>query len=79
VAHYPDLKFSPVVGLVCAYEEEDNIGAVLHAMPADACGLPVSTLVIVDGGHDHTPKTSARATPSGWATRWPASSARNSW
>jgi glycosyltransferase involved in cell wall biosynthesis len=54
VARYPDLKLSPVATLICAYEEEDNIGAVLDAMPADACGLPVSTLVVVDGGHDHT-------------------------
>ena len=54
VARYPDLKLSPVVGLICAYEEEDNIGAVLDAMPTQACGLPVSTLVIVDGGHDDT-------------------------
>ena len=61
VAHYPDLKFSPVVGLVCAYEEEDNMGAVLHAMPAEACGLPVSTLVIVDGGHDHTDRVALEA------------------
>jgi glycosyltransferase involved in cell wall biosynthesis len=54
VARYPDLKLSPVVGLICAYQEEDNIGAVLAAMPAEACGLPVSTLVVVDGGDDHT-------------------------
>jgi glycosyltransferase involved in cell wall biosynthesis len=61
VARYPDLKFSPVVGLICAYEEEDNIGAVLGAMPAEACGLPVSTLVIVDGGKDHTDRVAAEA------------------
>jgi glycosyltransferase involved in cell wall biosynthesis len=54
VARYPDLKLSPVVGLICAYEEEENIGAVLDAMPSEACGLPVSTLVIVDGGNDDT-------------------------
>ena len=51
---YPDLRLSPVVGLICAYEEADNIGAVLAAMPAEACGLTVSTLVVVDGGNDHT-------------------------
>jgi glycosyltransferase involved in cell wall biosynthesis len=51
---YPDLKLSPVVGLICAYQEEDNIGAVLGAMPAEACALAVSTLVVVDGGDDHT-------------------------
>jgi glycosyltransferase involved in cell wall biosynthesis len=61
VARYPDLKFSPVVGLICAYDEEDNIGAVLRAMPADACGLPVSTLVIVDGGNDHTDRVALEA------------------
>jgi len=51
---YPELKLSPVVGLICAYEEEANIGAVLAAMPKQACGLPLSTLVIVDGGDDGT-------------------------
>jgi glycosyltransferase involved in cell wall biosynthesis len=55
---YPDLKLSPAVGLVCAYEEEANIGAVLAAMPAEACGLAVSTLVIVDGGSDRTDQVS---------------------
>ena len=50
----PDLKLSPVVALVCAYEEEANIGAVLAAMPTEACGLAVTTLVVVDGGRDNT-------------------------
>jgi glycosyltransferase involved in cell wall biosynthesis len=53
-ARYPDLKLSPVVGLICAYEEEANLGAVLAAMPREACGLPLSTLVVVDGGDDLT-------------------------
>ena len=35
-ARYLDVKLSPVVGLICAYEEEDNIGAVLAAMPTEA-------------------------------------------
>jgi glycosyltransferase involved in cell wall biosynthesis len=61
VARYPDLKLSPAVGLLCAYQEQDNIGAVLRAMPADACGLPVSTMVIVDGGHDHTDRAALGA------------------
>ncbi len=51
---YPDLKLNPAVGLICAYEEEDNIGPVLEKMPTEACGLPLSTLVIVDGGEDKT-------------------------
>jgi glycosyltransferase involved in cell wall biosynthesis len=57
-ARYPDLKLSPAVGLICAYEEEANIGAVLAAMPAEACGLAVTTLVVVDGGRDRTDQVS---------------------
>jgi glycosyltransferase involved in cell wall biosynthesis len=60
-AHYPDLKLAPVVGLICAYEEEHNIGAVLAAMPAEACGLAVTTLVVVDGGADRTEDVSRQA------------------
>jgi glycosyltransferase involved in cell wall biosynthesis len=55
-AAYPALTFEPVVALVCAYEEEANIGAVLAAMPKEACGLAVTTLVVVDGGSDATDK-----------------------
>jgi glycosyltransferase involved in cell wall biosynthesis len=51
---HPDLKLSPVVALICAYEEEGNIGAVLAAVPQEACGLAVTTLVVVDGGADRT-------------------------
>jgi glycosyltransferase involved in cell wall biosynthesis len=51
---YPDLKLSPVVALVCAYEEEANIGPVLAAVPREVHGLAVTTLVIVDGGEDGT-------------------------
>jgi len=51
---HPDVMLSPVVGLICAYEEEGNIGAVLRAMPAEACGLALTTLVVVDGGSDRT-------------------------
>jgi glycosyltransferase involved in cell wall biosynthesis len=50
----PELTLSPVVALVCAYEEEDNIGAVLEKIPSTACGLAVTTLVVVDGGEDGT-------------------------
>jgi glycosyltransferase involved in cell wall biosynthesis len=55
---YPGLKLPPAVGLICAYEEENNIGAVLAAMPTAACGLELATLVIVDGGSDHTDQVS---------------------
>jgi glycosyltransferase involved in cell wall biosynthesis len=58
---YPDLKLSPVVGLVCAYEEEANIGAVLEAMPSEVCGLAVTTLVVVDGGSDRTDEVAEKS------------------
>lgn len=51
---HPDLKLSPVVALICAYEEEDNIGPVIAVVPQEACGLAVTTLVVVDGGTDRT-------------------------
>ncbi len=53
-ARHPDLKLPPVAALVCAYEEEQNIGPVLERMPSHACGLEVATVVVVDGGHDAT-------------------------
>jgi glycosyltransferase involved in cell wall biosynthesis len=48
------VTFAPVVALICAYEEEGNIGAVLAKVPAAACGLAVMPLVVVDGGEDAT-------------------------
>jgi glycosyltransferase involved in cell wall biosynthesis len=53
-SRYPGLKLSPVVGLICAFNEEHNIGDVLAAIPATVHGLEVTTLVIVDGGSDRT-------------------------
>ena len=47
-------RLGPVVALIAAYDEEDNIGDVLKGMPEEACGLEVSTLVVVDGGTDRT-------------------------
>jgi glycosyltransferase involved in cell wall biosynthesis len=51
---YPGIRFGPVVALVAAYDEEDNIGAVLKAMPTLVRDLEVSTLVVVDGASDRT-------------------------
>jgi glycosyltransferase involved in cell wall biosynthesis len=53
-ARYPGVRFGPVVALVAAFEEEQNIGAVLKAMPTLVGDLEVSTLVMVDGGTDDT-------------------------
>jgi glycosyltransferase involved in cell wall biosynthesis len=53
-ARYPDTKLYPVVALICAYNESANIGDVLARVPETACGLPVTSLVVVDGGDDGT-------------------------
>ncbi len=49
-----EVCFAPVVVVVAAYNEEDGIGAVLAAVPPISCGMPVDTLVIVDGATDGT-------------------------
>ncbi len=53
-ARYPDVVLGPVVAIIAAYEEEQNIGDVLKAMPAFVADLEVTTLVVVDGGTDAT-------------------------
>lgn len=49
-----DAAFAPVLVLITAYLEADNIGAVLKAVPDTVCHLRTSTLVVVDGGDDGT-------------------------
>ena len=51
---YPNAHFGPVVALIAAYEEGENIGDVLKAMPTLVGDLDVTTLVVVDGGKDDT-------------------------
>ena len=51
---HPGLALSPVAVLICAYQEAENIGAVLARVPEKACGLAVTPVVVVDGGDDGT-------------------------
>ncbi len=51
---YPDVRFGPVVAVIAAYNEEDNLGDVLKVMPDTVDGVDVSTLVVVDGAGDGT-------------------------
>ncbi len=51
---FGDVKLNEAVVLVCAYEEEGAIGDVLAKIPETACGRPLTTVVIVDGGEDRT-------------------------
>lgn len=60
-ARHPDLSLPPVVALICAFEEEANLGAVLARVPAQACGLEVTPLVVVDGGEDATDRVAKDA------------------
>jgi glycosyltransferase involved in cell wall biosynthesis len=53
-ARLGELSLEEAVVLVCAYEEEGAIGDVLAKIPDTACGRPLTTLVIVDGGQDRT-------------------------
>ncbi len=53
---HPDLRLATVAVLICAYEEEANLGDVLARVPARACGLAVQSVVVVDGGEDDTAK-----------------------
>jgi hypothetical protein len=54
------VRFAPVVVVIAAYNEEDGIGAVVDAIPAMSCGLPVDTLVVVDGCTDGTAEVARR-------------------
>jgi glycosyltransferase involved in cell wall biosynthesis len=60
-ARFGDLTLTDAVVLVCAYEEEGAIGDVLAKIPDTACGLPLTTLVIVDGGSDRTAEISEKS------------------
>src|SRR6266511_1324640 len=53
-ARYGRLELTPVVVVIAAYEEEAAIGAVLDELPTEACGLPTSCIVVVDGDTDRT-------------------------
>jgi glycosyltransferase involved in cell wall biosynthesis len=50
----PNFVPEETVVLFCAFEEEGNIGMVLDKMPDTVCGLPYTTVVVVDGGTDKT-------------------------
>src|SRR5437763_13948616 len=53
-SRYGQPELTPVVVVIAAYEEEAAIGAVLDELPAEACGLATSCIVVVDGDTDRT-------------------------
>jgi len=60
IASQGDVCFAPVVVVIAAYNEEDGIGAVLASVPPLSCGMPVDTLVVVDGATDGTAEVARR-------------------
>jgi glycosyltransferase involved in cell wall biosynthesis len=60
-AAHPELRFAPVVAVIAAFDEEESLGDVLRAVPAEACGLRVDTLVVDDGSGDRTSAVAAAA------------------
>jgi hypothetical protein len=58
---HPDRDPLPdLVVVLPAFDEAENIGAVLDAMPEAACGLPLLPLVIDDGSDDDTADVARR-------------------
>lgn len=51
----------PVVVVIPAYREAATIAQVVEEIPAEACGLAVSVLVVVDGDDDGTSALAAAA------------------
>src|SRR5262245_46915073 len=51
---YGDVRLGPVSIVIAAYNEADNIGAVLDGLPTAVCGLPAHTIVVDDGSADDT-------------------------
>ena len=56
----PDLKLQPLVVVIAALNEADNIGAVLDEVPQQIADIPVSLLVIDDGSTDGTTEVAQR-------------------
>jgi hypothetical protein len=50
----PDRFRNRVAVLVPAYNEADNVGAVLDRIPAEVCGVETAVLVVDDGSRDGT-------------------------
>jgi hypothetical protein len=53
-AGHPDHFRDRIGVLIPAYNEADNVGAVLDRIPAEVCGLATAVLVVDDGSRDET-------------------------
>ena len=59
-AAHPDLKLQPLVIVIAAYNEADNIGTVLDEIPLQIADVRVSLLVVDDGSTDETTEVAKR-------------------
>jgi glycosyltransferase involved in cell wall biosynthesis len=59
-AAHPDLKLQPLVIVIAAYNEAENIGTVLDEVPLQVADVRVSLLVIDDGSTDDTTEVAER-------------------
>lgn len=57
---HPDGFYGEIIAIIPAYNEGENIAGVLSRMPAEVCGLKVTTLVAVDGATDDTEEAARR-------------------
>jgi glycosyltransferase involved in cell wall biosynthesis len=57
---YPDVKLQRLVIVIAAYNEADNIGAVLDEIPDQIADVAVTRLVIDDGSSDDTTAVAQR-------------------
>ena len=57
---YHDVELAPLVVVIAAYNEGDNIGAVLDEVSDEIGGVAVTTLVIDDGSTDATTEVARR-------------------
>ena len=60
-ARFGEVALTEAAVLVCAYEEEGAIGDVLAQIPETACGVALTTIVVVDGGEDRTAEIARKA------------------
>jgi len=62
LGQHPARRGAPLAVVIAAYNEEASIAEVVAAMPAQAGGLPLEVIVVVDGATD---ATAARAKAAG--------------
>jgi glycosyltransferase involved in cell wall biosynthesis len=60
-SHPEAVPLPSVVVVIPAYQEADNIGVVLEAMPRSVCGRQLATVVIDDGSQDATVELARKA------------------